>query len=188
MGLFDRRARPRCYLMKSIPMERRGFPARLLLSVAGQTFWRQKNTKVPKPFEVAPRYRLARQISPVYVVQRSSPTVESVINLDRDMAATRRTYGRPSRLAFGFFLTACTPLLLSHPPRFSTMSSSKPPKDGRDGALTALGLLIQTLNIAKDACGIPPAQVALGSASTLLTMIRVRLSLLREVKLLTHVV
>ena len=77
---------------------------------------------------------------------------------------------------------------LSHPPRFSTMSSSKPPKDGRDGGLTALGLLIQTLNIAKDACGIPPAQVALGSASTLLTMIRVRLSLLREVKLLTHVV
>ena len=77
--------------------------------------------------------------------------------------------------------------LFSHPPHFSTMASPQRPK-GRDGALTALGLLIQALNIAKDACGVPPAQVALGSASTLLTMIQVRSSLLREDKLLTRVV
>jgi hypothetical protein len=51
---------------------------------------------------------------------------------------------------------------------------------GRDGVLTALDVLIQTLNIAKDACGIPPAQVALGSASVLLTIIRVRFSLFRQ--------
>jgi hypothetical protein len=59
------------------------------------------------------------------------------------------------------------------------MASSQQQK-GRGGALTALDLLIQTLNIAKDACGIPPAQVALGFASVLLTIIRVRFSLFRQ--------
>jgi hypothetical protein len=54
---------------------------------------------------------------------------------------------------------------------------------GRDGALATLNVCIQALDIAKDACGIPPAQVALGSASTLLTMIRVRYPPLREDKL-----
>jgi hypothetical protein len=52
------------------------------------------------------------------------------------------------------------------------MASSQQPK-GRDNVISALDVFIQTLNIAKDACGIPPAQAALGSASTLLTMIRV---------------
>ena len=67
------------------------------------------------------------------------------------------------------------------------MASSQQPK-GRDGVLTTLDLFIQALNIAKDACGIPPAQVALGSASVLLTMIRVRSSLFRENKPPTRVV
>jgi hypothetical protein len=58
-------------------------------------------------------------------------------------------------------------------------STSQPPK-GRDVVLPTLDVFIQALNIAKDACGIPPAQIALGSASTLLTMIRVRSPLLRE--------
>ena len=66
------------------------------------------------------------------------------------------------------------------------MSSSQKPT-GRDGVLTTLDLFIQTLNIAKDACGLPPAQVALSSASTLLTMIRVRFSLFREENVLTRV-
>jgi hypothetical protein len=44
----------------------------------------------------------------------------------------------------------------------------------RDRVLPALDVFIQVLNIAKDSCGIPPAQVAFGSASTLLTVIRVR--------------
>jgi hypothetical protein len=67
------------------------------------------------------------------------------------------------------------------------MASSQPPK-GRDGVLTSLDLLIQALSVAKDACGIPPAQIAFSSATVLLTMIRVRLSLLREGKHLTHAV
>jgi hypothetical protein len=66
------------------------------------------------------------------------------------------------------------------------MASSQQQKE-RDGVLTALDLLIQTLSIAKDACGIPPAQVALGSANVLLTMIRVRFPQFREDKLLVHV-
>ena len=58
---------------------------------------------------------------------------------------------------------------------------------GRGGALVTLDLFIQTLNIAKDACGVPPAQVALSSASVLLTMIRVPFSLFCDENLLTRV-
>ena len=65
-------------------------------------------------------------------------------------------------------------------------SRSQSPK-GRDGALSTLDVLIQVLGLAKDTCGIPPAQIALGSAVVLLTMIRVRFPLLREDGLLTHV-
>ena len=67
------------------------------------------------------------------------------------------------------------------------MASSQQPKE-RDGVLKTLDLFIQALNIAKDACAIPPAQIAFGSASVLLTMIRVRFSPLCEDELPTHVV
>ena len=53
-------------------------------------------------------------------------------------------------------------------------STSQRPK-GRDGVLSTLDVIIQTLTLAKDTCGIPPAQATFGSAVTLLTMIRVRL-------------
>jgi hypothetical protein len=66
------------------------------------------------------------------------------------------------------------------------MASSQPPK-GRDGVLSALDVLIQALNLAKDTCGIPPAQIAFGSASALLTMIRARFLLLCEDGLLIRV-
>ena len=52
-------------------------------------------------------------------------------------------------------------------------SPSQRPK-GRDGVLSTLDLVIQGLHLAKGTCGFPPAQVALGAASALLTMIRVR--------------
>jgi hypothetical protein len=67
------------------------------------------------------------------------------------------------------------------------MASSQQPK-GRDAVLTTLDIFIQTLNIAKDACGIPPAQIAFGSATVLLTMIRVHFPLFCEDKFLTRVV
>ena len=70
-------------------------------------------------------------------------------------------------------------VLFSHPPLVSTMASPQETK-GRDGVLSALDLLIQALSIAKDTCGIPPAQVALGSATVVLTMIRVQFLLLLE--------
>ena len=53
------------------------------------------------------------------------------------------------------------------------MASTSHQEKGRDLVIPTLDVFIQALNIAKDACGIPPAQIALGSACTLLTMIRV---------------
>ena len=67
----------------------------------------------------------------------------------------------------------------------STSISQRP--QGRDGALTSLDVLIQVLTLAKDTCGIPPAQVAFGSAVVLLTMIRVRFSPLCDGVFLTLV-
>ena len=77
--------------------------------------------------------------------------------------------GRPSGLGLRLFTT-------SPSPRTSTMAStstSQQPK-GRGGALLALAVLIRALTLAKDVCGVPPAQIALGSAVVLLTMINVR--------------
>ena len=46
---------------------------------------------------------------------------------------------------------------------------------GSDAVLKTLDGFILIVNVAKDACGsVPPAQLALASASALLTMIRVR--------------
>ena len=75
----------------------------------------------------------------------------------------------------------------SHPSPSSTMALASQPQKGRDVVLPTLNVFIQALNIAKDACGVPPAQIALGSASTLLTMIRVRFPLLCEDEPLTQV-
>jgi hypothetical protein len=56
------------------------------------------------------------------------------------------------------------------------MASNSQPQKGRDSALSALDLLTQALIIAKDTCGVPPAQIALGSAVVLLIMIKVCVS------------
>ena len=53
------------------------------------------------------------------------------------------------------------------------MASISRRPNGRDGVLSTLDVLIQGLSIAKDTCGIPPAQIAFGAAGVLLTMIRV---------------
>jgi hypothetical protein len=52
------------------------------------------------------------------------------------------------------------------------MASSQQ-QTARDSVLSTLDVSIQALNFAKDSCGIPPAKIAFGSASVLLTMIRV---------------
>lgn len=66
-------------------------------------------------------------------------------------------------------------------------SVSQRPK-GHDGVLSTLDLFIQVLSLAKDTCGIPPAQAVFASACALLTVIRVRFSLLCEDKPPTHAV
>ena len=54
------------------------------------------------------------------------------------------------------------------------MASTPRLQTGRDCDPPTLDVFIQAVIIAKDTCGIPPAQVAFGSASILLTMIRAR--------------
>ena len=53
------------------------------------------------------------------------------------------------------------------------MASAAHQEKGRDVVLPTIDVFIQALHIARDACGIPPAQIALGSACALLIMIRV---------------
>ena len=79
---------------------------------------------------------------------------------------------RPVAVAFAH------PNLFTPVPPTPTMAPTSHRVKGRDLALPTLDVLIQALNVAKDACGIPPAQIALSSAGTLLTMIRVRFPLL----------
>ena len=67
------------------------------------------------------------------------------------------------------------------------MASTPRHQTGRDRVLPALDVFIQVVNIAKDTCGVPPAQVAFGSASVLLTMIRARFLLLCTDDILTLV-
>ena len=45
----------------------------------------------------------------------------------------------------------------------------------RDTTLSMLDRVVQGLNVAKDVCGIPPAEIALGVACVLLTTIKVQL-------------
>lgn len=58
---------------------------------------------------------------------------------------------------------------------------------GREGLRLTLGVFIQTLNLAKDTCGVPPAEAAFGCAGVLLTMILVRSLPLYEYELLDRV-
>lgn len=67
------------------------------------------------------------------------------------------------------------------------MTSTSERPEGRDGVLLTLDLFIQGLDFAKNACGIPPAQVAFASASVLLAMIRVCFLLLRGFEFVIHV-
>ena len=83
--------------------------------------------------------------------------------------------GRPPVFGFGLFLTADTLLIfLSYLPPTSTMASASQPPKRREGLLSTLDVVIQASTLAKDTCGIPPAQAVFGSVSVLLTLIRVR--------------
>ena len=53
------------------------------------------------------------------------------------------------------------------------MTSNPQRPKGHDGVLSTLDAVIQSLTLANDVCGIPPAQIAFGSAVVLLALIRV---------------
>ena len=63
---------------------------------------------------------------------------------------------------------------LSQPPAASTMASASQRPKRPHSVLSTLDVAIQTLNLAKDACGVLPAQAVFSGVSALLTMIRVR--------------
>jgi hypothetical protein len=86
-------------------------------------------------------------------------------------------------IGLGVFLTAYVP---RHFFAAVMTSKSQRPK-GHDGAVLALKVAIELLNLAKDTCCIPPAQVAFGSVSGLLSMIRVRFPPLCDIGFLVHV-
>jgi hypothetical protein len=71
-----------------------------------------------------------------------------------------------------YFNSSASHALCSHLPSVSAMASSQQ-QTAHEGVFSTLDVLIQALNFAKDSCGIPPAQIAFGSASVLLAMIRV---------------
>ena len=66
------------------------------------------------------------------------------------------------------------------------MSPASRALEEHDGVFSTLDGFIQVLSIAKDACGIPPAQAAFGAASALLTTIRVRFPLFYGDELQIH--
>ena len=67
------------------------------------------------------------------------------------------------------------------------MASTSQQTKERDGAVLTLDALIHSLSLAEDTCGLLPAQIALGSAIILLTMIQVRFPIFSGDELLTRV-
>jgi len=64
-------------------------------------------------------------------------------------------------------------------------ANSQRPK-GRDGTISSLNIAIEGLNLAKELSDITPAKAVFGSASVLLTMIKVRLLLFYDEVTQTH--
>jgi len=71
-------------------------------------------------------------------------------------------------------------------PRVLTMDAkTQRPKD-REGAISALNVAVEALNLIKEVASVTPAKAAFGSVSVLLTMIRVCLALLCNDGLQVH--
>jgi len=63
-------------------------------------------------------------------------------------------------------------------------ANSQRPK-GRDGTISSLNIAIEGLNLAKEISSVTPAKAVFGSASVLLTMIKVRF-LFRDEAIQSH--
>ena len=74
----------------------------------------------------------------------------------------------------------------SSPPRDSTMTDNSLPPKGRDGAISALNIAIDGLNVAKEALSSTLAGPVFGPVASLLTMIRVSSFLFRDETLQAH--
>ena len=66
------------------------------------------------------------------------------------------------------------------------MATKSPESKGRDRAISTLSTLVQILDVAQGVCGFPPAQIAIGSTSALLAVIRVRFPLLSHCECPVH--
>ena len=63
--------------------------------------------------------------------------------------------------------------VFSQLPRVSTMTTDPKQSKGCDGALSVLGIAIESLNLAKEISSVAPAKTVFGSASVILAMIKV---------------
>ena len=101
---------------------------------------------------------------------------------------TRRFATEYSAVALILYWDSASPSQpLSHGFLAATTMTSKPQQlKGRDNLLSTLDVLITALGVAGSTCPIHPAQIAIASASVLLTMIRVCSSLSYD-KIPTHV-
>lgn len=78
-----------------------------------------------------------------------------------------------ARQGSNFFPQPPPPVVYTWPPRVPTMTDkSQQPKE-KDGVLSALNVVIDGLNLAKEAASVTPAKAVFGSVAVLLAMIRV---------------
>lgn len=87
----------------------------------------------------------------------------------------------------GFLHSLRVTIVLSQLHRVSTMDTNPQRQKEHDGSISLLNAAIEALNLAKDLSSITPAKVVFASASTLLTMIRVCVSLFSDGLFQVHV-
>ena len=83
--------------------------------------------------------------------------------------ATRQNHRPPRVLPYQLRGTVSSKL-----PRVSSMASTSQRSKGSDDVLSKMDIAIQFLTVAKNACSVTPAHIALAAACDLLVIIRVR--------------
>ena len=118
-------------------------------------FWVLRRSH-PSP-NAAPRLQSYSPNRPVYTRRVTTEWTPTSIRV-------RNPFPQPSRRAAP-----------SQPPQVSTMEAKSQRLKGKDGAISALNVAIETLNLAKEVSSITPAKAVFGSVSVILTMIKVSL-------------
>ena len=131
---------------------------------------------------VAERKERRRSTDRIQLAQDASTTNTIPFTKWRLHEACHYKIGRSSVLGFGSLRTARAPHRFLAATATSTMDAKSSKQQRRqENALSLLDVAIGVLNLAKDVCGIPPAQAVFGSVSILLTMIRVRFPLFSDI-------